>query len=251
MSRFTARWRGRLHRALHMPGKLLRYYGDYRNFAQRNDGRLRLRFAERYPCLDDATGHTGFDAHYVYHTAWAARLLQEQGVTEHVDFGSCLRFVTLISASTHVTFYDYRPPQLSLHNLECRAADLTNLSAIPDASLHSLSCMHVVEHIGMGRYGDTVDPQADLRAMGELRRVSAPGGRLLFVVPVGEPCVMFNAHRIYSYAQVLAQFQGFRLREFALVTDHGEFVAQADAALADQQRYGCGCFWFERVGDDG
>ena len=39
--------------------------------------------------------------------------------------------------------------------------------------------MHVVEHIGLGRYGDQVDPDGDLMAMKELERVTAKLGKLL------------------------------------------------------------------------
>ena len=111
--------------------------------------------------------------------------------------------------------------------------------------------MHVVEHIGLGRYGDPVDYDGDLKAIAELKRVVAPGGNLLFVVPTGQPKIEFNAHRIYGYRQVIAAFAGFALRQFALVTDRaadGDFVIDADPALADQQRYGCGCYWFTKLG---
>jgi len=47
--------------------------------------------------------------------------------------------------------------------------------------------MNVVEHVGLGRYGEPLDPEGDIKAMRELRRVLAPGGSLLFVVPVGRP----------------------------------------------------------------
>jgi hypothetical protein len=36
--------------------------------------------------------------------------------------------------------------------------------------------MHVVEHIGLGRYGEPMDEQGDLKAIEELKRVLAPGG---------------------------------------------------------------------------
>jgi SAM-dependent methyltransferase len=107
--------------------------------------------------------------------------------------------------------------------------------------------MHVVEHIGLGRYGDPLDPNGDLRAMAELRRVLAPGGSLLFVVPVGRPVIMFNAHRIYAYDQVVRYFGDLTLRQFALVPDDPRYglVEDATPQLADAQRYGCGCFWWQ------
>ena len=67
-----------------------------------------------------------------------------------------------------VDFYDFRPAPLSLPDLFAGAADLTALLPFADNSIHSLSCMHVLEHIGLGRYGDPLDPDGDLKAIGEL-----------------------------------------------------------------------------------
>jgi hypothetical protein len=109
--------------------------------------------------------------------------------------------------------------------------------------------MHTVEHIGLGRYGDPLDAEGDLKAIRELSRVTAPGGNLLFVVPIGQPKIMFNAHRIYSYRQILEYFSGLKLKEFSLVTDPGfgqDFISNASEEQADSQLYGCGCFWFTK-----
>jgi hypothetical protein len=106
--------------------------------------------------------------------------------------------------------------------------------------------MHVIEHIGLSRYGDPLDPNGDIKAVNELKRVVSIGGNLLLVVPVGSPRVMFNAHRIYSFAQICDLFEGFSLKQFALTTDESSngLILHADASLADAQKYGCGCFWF-------
>jgi len=74
--------------------------------------------------------------------------------------------------------------------------------------------------------------------------VLANGGSLLFVVPVGQPTIRFNAHRIYSYEQVVSYFPTLRVRQFALVDDRGEFAVNADPADVRDQKYGCGCWWF-------
>lgn len=107
--------------------------------------------------------------------------------------------------------------------------------------------MHVIEHIGLGRYGDPLDPEGDLKAVMELKRVAAHGGTILFVVPIGKPQIIFNAHRIYSYDMVMSMFDGFELKDFSMVPDNGEkvgLIPKADPAFADKQSYGCGCFWF-------
>jgi hypothetical protein len=45
--------------------------------------------------------------------------------------------------------------------------------------------MHVVEHVGLGRYGDPIDANGDAQAIKELKCVLWPGGVLYFVVPTG------------------------------------------------------------------
>jgi SAM-dependent methyltransferase len=206
------------------------------------------RWSERFPILGESTKSTGFDRHYVYHTGWAARVLASTRPERHIDISSSLYFVGLVSAFLPIEHYDYRPPHLNLDGLETRFGDLTRLP-FADGSLTSLSCMHVVEHVGLGRYGDPIDPEGDRKAMRELCRILAPGGSLLFVVPVGRPRVCFNAHRIYSLPQVREAFGNLELKEFALVPDDpalGGLLKDPSEAVVNSQNYGCGCFWFAK-----
>ncbi|MEI6494517.1 MAG: DUF268 domain-containing protein [bacterium] len=221
------------------------YLRDYWKFSGFHSSRFTTHWSDRYPQLHDNTGTTPFDSHYVYHPAWAARIVAETKPTQHIDISSTLYFSTMISAFVPTKFYDYRPANLNLSNLESLHADLTQLP-FADDSIPSLSCMHTVEHIGLGRYGDPIDPDGDIKSMDELKRVLAPNGSLLFVVPIGKPKIMFNAHRIYSYDQISKQFSGLSLRKFSLVDDHGQYIDSATKGLADQQSYGCGCFWFSK-----
>ncbi len=221
-------------------------FGEFSSLQKRIDNRFgALKWRDRYPCLADKTQNTSFDAHYIYHPAWAARIVAQTQPSLHVDVSSTLNFCAIVSAFVPVKFYDYRPAKLSLNNLESNHGDLMDLP-FPDDSVESLSCMHVVEHIGLGRYGDSLDPDGDLRAIAELQRVLAKGGSLLFVSPVGKPKIRFNAHRVYGYDQILSYFSGLRLQEFALVDDDGQFSVNADPSYADQLEYGCGCWWFKK-----
>ncbi|PKL19087.1 MAG: hypothetical protein CVV49_02470 [Spirochaetae bacterium HGW-Spirochaetae-5] len=211
--------------------------------------RFQLNFKDRYPCLNDNTSVSGFDRHYVYHTAWAARIIAEISPSRHIDISSDLRFSTIVSAFVPIEFYDYRPANIVLNNYKTGSADLLDLH-FEDLSIYSLSCMHVIEHIGLGRYGDTLDYDGDLKAIKELSRVLAHNGNLLFVVPIGkEPKIMFNAHRIYSKEQVLDFFihEKLECKEFAIIpedSEDGGIIINPSSELIDRQVYGCGCFWF-------
>jgi len=59
-------------------------------------------------------------------------------------------------------------------------------------------CISSVEHAGLARYGDPVDPDGDLEAMDMIRAMVKPGGYLLLAVPVGADVIKWNAHRKYG-----------------------------------------------------
>ncbi len=204
---------------------------------------------EIYPILGDNTGKTIFDRHYIYHVAWAARKLREINPKFHVDISSTLYFSSIVSAFIPVKFYDYRPACLYISDFDSGFADLTKLNFKTD-SINCLSCMHTIEHIGLGRYGDEIDPFGDIKAIKEIKRVLSPGGNLLLVVPVGsEEIVMFNAHRIYTVSKILDLFKDFKLKEFTLIpekSEDGGLVKNPSRKLISRQRYGCGCFWFQK-----
>jgi SAM-dependent methyltransferase len=208
--------------------------------------RLPMPWDEVRRCLDDRDTPASFDRLYFYHLAWAARILAERRPVRHVDISSQNLFVATVSAFLPIESYEFHPLPVELSNLKAGKADLCQLP-FPDHSVPSVSCMHAVEHVGLGRYGDRLDPDGDLKAMGELRRVLAPGGQLLFVVPVGRPRVVFNAHRIYPYEQICEAFGDLELKEFALIPDdatRGHLLRHADPGLVQQQVYACGCFHF-------
>src|SRR5206468_9735067 len=101
----------------------------------------------------------------------------------HVDVGSHNLFANLLSAVVPVIFLDYRPLNGRLRGLECIGGSILELP-FADNSVESLSCLHVAEHIGLGRYGDPLDPEGTKKAARELERVLAKGGNHYFAVPV-------------------------------------------------------------------
>ncbi|MDB9851170.1 DUF268 domain-containing protein [Amylibacter sp.] len=184
----------------------------------------------------------------MYHTSWAARKVKEINPDVHVDISSSLFFCGIVSAFQKVDFYDYRPAHLGLDNLTSREGDLLNLP-FESGSVASVSCMHVVEHVGLGRYGDNLDFNGDLKAIDELKRIVCRGGNLIFVVPIGHERICFNAHRVYDHKTVLDLFDEFELHEFQLIeTDKfgGGMIENPSSELLDRQTYGCGLYWFKK-----
>lgn len=223
---------------------------DFNKFVKKSKqkNRFSIYWKDRNPQLFDKTNGTFFDEHYIYHPAWAARIIAKINPKKHVDISSILNFSTIVSAFVPVEFYDYRPANIKLSNLISKKADLTSLP-FKNNSIESLSCMHTIEHIGLGRYGDPIDPDGDLKAMKELSRVLAKNGNLLFVTPIGKSKIQFNAHRIYSYDQIISYFPDLIIKEFTIIPDNASterIIYNASKELSDEQNYACGCFWFTK-----
>lgn len=224
-------------------------FASFIKMSKATDKRFALDWSVRKAYLFDNMSKTWFDRHYILHPSWAARILAETSPSKHIDVSSKLYFSTITSAFVPFEFYDYRPAEIELSNLKVGSEDLTNLS-FDDNSVESISCMHTIEHIGLGRYGDPIDYDGDLKAVKELCRVVRPGGSLLVVVPVGRVSnIIFNAHRIYNSDEFISYFDGscLKLRQYALIPEEkedGDLVIDPPGALKDKQTYGCGCFWF-------
>jgi SAM-dependent methyltransferase len=204
--------------------------------------RIRLRdllccSGERFQKAGSARGH------YFWQDVWAARFLYANNVRKHIDIASRLDgFVAHILPFCQVVYVDLRPLPSEVEGLEFRQGSLLSLP-FADDSVRSLSCLHVVEHIGLGRYGDAIDPEGHRKAAKELVRVLAPGGVLLLGTPVGQERLCFDAHRVFDPQTVLDAFAPLRLTEFSLIDDEGAAVHHgASFDEARRCRYGCGLF---------
>ncbi len=232
-------------KALRSCGLYVQYLRSWSGY-RRLPGAETLRFGDSYPCLFDDIGRNPYDSHYFYQGIWAMERIAIREVSLHVDAGSDARFVGMLSAHLPVVFVDIRPLEVhGLDRLTCLAADLLSLP-FADRSIDSLSCLHVAEHVGLGRYGDPLNPAGTRRACAELARVLAPGGDLFFSVPVGRARVCFNAHRIHGPGQILEYFRDLKLVEFSAVDDQRRLLLDIEPEQMKDEEYACGLFWFRR-----
>ena len=67
------------------------------------------------------------------------------------------------------------------------------------------------EHDGLGRYGDPIDPEGDLIAMREMKKILKKGGILFLSVPIGKDTVVWNLHRIYGKIRFPKLIDGWEL----------------------------------------
>jgi hypothetical protein len=159
-----------------------------------------------YPCLFDKTLQTPVDATYFYQDTWAAKKIFEIKPRHHFDIGSSVKTVGIISQFVPTTMIDIRPFNLDLENLSFQKGSILELP-FPDKSVESLSSLCVVEHIGLGRYGDPLDFWGSEKAIAEIKRVLKPGGICLLSVPIDQDNIIyFNAHRAFTRDYFLSLF---------------------------------------------
>ena len=235
-------------RFVHAMRGLPAFFRDWRTYSRQDHEGFPLSVATAFPCLADRTAEAGtVGGHYFHMDLWAARKVAERRPARHVDVGSRLDgFVAHLLTIMPVDVVDVRPIRSEVAGLNFVQSDATQMAEFASDSLPSLSCLHAAEHFGLGRYSDPVDAGAPFRLMAALTRVLAPGGRLLFAVPVGRQRLEFNAHRIFWPETVIAGFATLELVSFSYVDDSGALVENVSPAEARDCSYGCGLFEFSK-----
>lgn len=66
-----------------------------------------------------------------------------------------------------------------------------------------------LEHDGLGRYGDPINPNGDIDACIEVKNMLNPDGYFLCGIPIGEGCIEGNLHRIYNKKRLNKLFSLF------------------------------------------
>jgi SAM-dependent methyltransferase len=172
-----------------------------------------LNTRDLFPRIFDKTSLTGIDPIYFLQGTWCAKKVFENKPKEHVDIGSQAIMVGIISQFVPTTMVDIRPLSVKLCGLSFVKGDITKLP-FPDNSIESLSSICVIEHIGLGRYGDPLDPFGTEKSVSELIRILKKGGSLYISVPIdNESKIYFNAHRAFSRTHILNLFKDLTLRE--------------------------------------
>lgn len=69
------------------------------------------------------------------------------------------------------------------------------------------------EHIGLGRYGDVLNPSGDLETMVHLRGWMGPDSKQILTVPVGQDAVVGHWHRVYGEKQLPRLLDGYEVFE--------------------------------------
>jgi len=207
------------------------------------------------PCLQDWRQEGGAtNNEYFWQDLLVAQKIFQAGPERHVDVGSRVDgFVAHLATFRDIEVLDVRPITSTIPGVAFRQADMMKGAPDMESYCDSLSCLHALEHFGLGRYGDPIDPDGHSRGVANLAALLREGGRLYLSVPVGRERVEFNAGRVFDPRTILheAGRSGLSLEELSVVVPTGirgtlEPTAVNLAQLATEE-YAVGVFVFTKV----
>jgi len=205
-------------------------------------------FGERSSDAGEASGH------YFHQDLLVAREIHQRNPSRHIDVGSRVDgFVAHVASFRDIEVIDVRPlkPTEGIHFIQ---ADVMNLDSNFTGVTDSVSCLHALEHFGLGRYGDPIDPDGWRRGFDSLTRMLQPNGILYLSVPTGQnQRVEFNAHRVFSLPFLRDHVRhDYVIERCAFITDAGELLPDIDPDSPEAEQsfaaeYGCSVWVLRRA----
>jgi SAM-dependent methyltransferase len=228
---------------------LPRFVRDYFRFRSSYSGRLEL-----LPCLHDWHEEGGATAlEYFWQDLLVARAIFEARPEKHVDIGSRVDgFVAHVASFREIEVFDVRPITTQVPGVRFTQADLMQPVAGMTGYCDSVSCLHALEHFGLGRYGDPIDPKGFERGLANMAALLRKDGVFYLSVPIGVERVEFNGQRVLDPRAIidLARANSLELRELKVIRQRGgvEALALDERRLSDlaSQRYALGVFTFSK-----
>ena len=229
---------------------LPRFFFDFLHFRSKYVGRLEL-----LPCLHDWYEEGGATKNeYFWQDLLVARMVFDARPEKHVDVGSRVDgFVAHVASFRDIEVFDVRPITSKIPGITFKQADLMKSDGLVAEYCDSLSCLHALEHFGLGRYGDPIDPKGFAYGLVNLASLLKPGGLFYLSVPIGVDRVEFNANRVFDPRSLIMLAVENRLDLSALTVIKPDGVVESiqlnesELSRLASQRYVLGIFVFLKL----
>jgi SAM-dependent methyltransferase len=228
---------------------IFRYLRDLWNFRTNYAGKIELS-----PCLHDWYEEGGTaKGEYFWQDLLVARMIFVNNPKKHVDIGSRVDgFVAHVASFREIEVFDIRPISTQVPGVVFKQADLMNPLTETKEYCDSLSCLHALEHFGLGRYGDPVDPKGFECGLANMASILKQDGLFYLAVPIGIERVEFNANRVFDPRIIISVAEQNSLKMLELTVIHSDdnfekvtLDREIINALASE-RYALGIFVFKK-----
>ena len=210
------------------------------------------KIKENYMILSDYADSAGTaKGHYFHQDLLVSQLINKHKPIRHIDIASRIDgFVAHVASYRTIEVLDIRPLKESEHeNIKFVQADLMDPQDLGQTD--SLSCLHSIEHFGLGRYSDQIDIDGHNKGIMNLVNLVSTGGRLYISFPIWQADeVHFNAHRVFHPETILKHQsikECMKLIRFDFVDDFGDLHSDSSINDFDKNiKFGCGIYTFQK-----
>ena len=230
------------------------YKSDYISFVNKmGDAKGLFPISKNMPCLNDKSEDAGsVNSHYFIQDLYVAQKVSQNNPKKHVDVGSRIDgFVAHVASFREIELIDVRKMESHIPNVIFKQADLMDETKVPKEYCDSVSSLHALEHFGLGRYGDPIDPDGHLKGFNNITKMLKTGGVFYFSVPMGRQRIDFNAHRVFGMPYLLNMVsKDFDIISFSYIDDKGIFHEDIEFSMVSDNHiqssfdceYGCAIF---------
>ena len=205
------------------------------------------------PVLGEHNSYSGnFDYQYFYQDLIVANYIYKNKPIKHIDIGSRIDgFVSNVASFRKIEVFDIRKNFFNHKNIIFNQVDFMKLGSSMEETTDSLSCLHTIEHFGLGRYGDTINPNGYIEGFKNILKLLKKDGYFYFSVPVSKlDRVYFNSERTFQPLRVLEWSKDLQLIKFDLIDEDGNIFYDCninDKKTTSKLIYGCGIYTFKKI----
>lgn len=214
---------------------------DYKRFKALMKDPSEFPIKASRPVFTDKKMQAGSLRDYFIQDLYMAQKIFKANPRKHVDIGSRIDgFVANVASFREIELLDIRDVKSTIPNVVFKQADMMNEASITADYCDSISCLHALEHFGLGRYGDPVDPDGHLKGIKNITKMLVEGGKSYFSVPIGPQRVEFNGHRVFSMPYLLNILSDYDILSFSYIDDYFHLHKDVDISSNElNSSYGC------------
>lgn len=191
---------------------------------------------------------------YFHQDLLIAKFIYLNKPVRHIDIGSRIDgFVAHVSTFRPIEIMDIRNLKKSEHNnIKFIKKDLMDTKNIEKRITDSVSCLHAIEHFGLGRYGDDINPNGHIIGFNNIVGMLKISGILYISFPIGKKNeTYFNAHRIFHPKDIFNwsyNKNDLLLLRFDYVDDNGFLKTNINLTKHKfNVTNGCGIYTFKKI----
>ena len=205
-----------------------------------------------FPIINEFNDQSGTaKGHYFHQDLLVAQYIYANNPKKHIDVGSRVDgFVAHVASFREIEIYDVRELKSDHPNIIFKQHDFMNKNNVKQTD--SVSCLHTLEHFGLGRYNDPINVKGFEIGLENLINLVEKNGLLYISFPVGKQDeIHFNAHRVFHPKSIL-NFEIVKKRleliNFDCIDDKGDLHKSVSLDYASEKyNFGCGIYTFRKL----